>query len=248
MTRRGAPRLQPMTVTGYLDLKARRRQAEAAAQPTQRAICPTCHKAARTCYCQHIRPFTTGPLFVLLIHPKELRGRVGTGRLTHLCIRNSRLVEGIDFTRDPAVNALLLNPTLWPVVLYPGPSAMDVGADAGARLDALVPPGRQLVVFVIDGSWACAKKMLKASTNLQALPQIRFTPPGRSIYQIRRQPAAACLSSLEAVHFLIGTLNASSRWRSEPGHDNLIDVFRRMIEQQLGFVERPGQKATRGLR
>lgn len=237
-----------MTVEGYLALRARRREAEAAALPRRRPICPTCHKAARTCYCQHIRPFATGPRFVLLIHPRESRRRVGTGRLTHLCIRNSSLIEGIDFTRDPAVNALLADPANWPVVLYPGPDALDVGAGGAGRLESVVPPGRRLVVFVIDGSWATAKRMLRESANLRPLPQVRFTPPGRSIYQIRRQPDDACLSSLEAVHHLIGLLNASPRWRSEPGHDNLIDVFRHMIDQQLGFVAYPGQKATRGLR
>lgn len=227
---------------------ARREQQGRRAEPRVRTVCPVCRKAANTCYCAHIRSFNAGPTFVILIHPKENRKRVGTGRLCHLCIRNSELIAGIDFSGDARVREILADPTKWPVVLYPGPNATDIGEAGGATLAASVPAGRQLVIFVIDGSWACARKMLRLSANLRALPQIRFNPPSRSIYQIRRQPKDLCLSSLEAMHFVIEYLNGTARWRSEPGHENLLEVFRLMIAQQLAFVVHPDQKATRGIR
>lgn len=216
--------------------------------PGQRPVCPACRKARNTCYCARIQSFNSGPRFVILIHPKESRKRIGTGRLSHLCLRNSELIEGIDFTDDARVNEILRDRASWPVVLYPGREALDISAAAGADLESLVPAEKQLVIVVIDGSWSCAQKMLRLSSNLRRLPQIQFTPSRRSIYEIRRQPREGCLSSLEAIHFVIERFNGSNRWRSDPGHENLLEVFRFMIAQQLSYVAHPKQKAKRGVR
>lgn len=161
---------------------------------------------------------------------------MGTGRLTHLCIKNSDLIEGVDFTHHEAVNAIVNDESNWPVVLYPGPAAIDITKDGARKLDAVVPLGKKLVVFVIDGSWFCAKKMLRVSLNLQTLPQLKFAPPHKSIYGFRRQPKAICFSSIESVHFVIKQLQDSSRWRSDAGFDNLLEVFKVIIRQQLSHL------------
>lgn len=211
-----------------------------------RPLCLTCRKSASTCYCSRIRAFDAAPEFVILIHPKENRKRVGTGRLTHLCLSNSVLLSGVDFTRNEAVSRILADPGNWPVVLYPGPAAIDVSRGAAATFEELVPRGKKLVVFVLDGSWSCAKKMLRVSANLRQLPQIRFDPPHRSTYRIRRQPRDICFSTVEAVHFMIDQLGASERWKSGAGHENLLEVFRHLVERQLSHVAGPGQRAARG--
>lgn len=230
-----------------MDLKTYRAkqavQKQIASLSTHRALCRKCRKASLTCYCKHIEPFTSKPQFVILIHPKENRKRVGTGRMTHLCISNSVLIEGVNFTNNDTVNQIIQNPGNWPVVLYPGKDALDITKNARSKLEAFVPPNKKLVVIVIDGSWPCAKKMLKMSSNLQKLPQICFVPPHRSIYQIRRQPRDICFSTVEAVHLIIDQLGGKSQ-----EHENLLAVFRVMIAQQLDHVARPGQRATRGAR
>ncbi|MGK5085527.1 tRNA-uridine aminocarboxypropyltransferase [Bdellovibrionota bacterium FG-1] len=213
-----------------------------------RVICRKCRRAVKACDCSHIKPFASGPRFVILIHPKENRKRVGTGRLTHLCITNSVLVEGVDFSTDPVVQQIVQDSANWPVVLYPGPQAMDLTENAGGQLEALVPAGKNLVIFILDGTWFCAQKMLKVSTNLRQLPQIMFTPPHPSIYQFRRQPHALCFSSIEAVHVMIERLNESPRWRSAPGHDSLLEMFQRLIDRQLSHVKHFQQRAVRGKR
>jgi len=237
-----------MDLETYLALKLERSREQTLERPHQRPVCTVCHKSSKTCYCARIKPFVAGPRFIILIHPKEFKKSIGTGRLSHLCIRNSELIEGIDFTDHKRVKEILADRTNWPVVLYPGPDAVDISGDAGSKVESQVPAGKTLVIFVIDGSWSCAQKMLRVSANLRQLPQIRFTPTSRSTYKIRRQPRAACFSSLEAVHFVIEQFNGSSRWRSDPGHDNLLEVFSFMIEQQLSFLAHPQQKAKRGIR
>lgn len=240
--------MKKISLDAYRTKKLESTLAESNSATRFRAVCRNCRKATSTCYCARIKPFTSAPEFVILIHPKENRKRVGTGRLTHLCIKNSILLEGVDFSRHPVVDAILADESRWPMVLYPGPGSVDVSADATAKLESLVPSSKKLVLFVIDGSWFCAKKMLRVSRNLSKLPQLKFTPPNRSIYQIRRQPKAICFSTLEAVHFMIDQLSGSKRWPCDQprAHGNLLEVFRFMIDQQLAHVSEPGQRAVRG--
>lgn len=199
--------------------------------PSGRTQCQRCRKASSTCYCARIRPFASTPRIIILIHPKESRKRIGTGRLTHLCLSNSLLIEGMDFSADERVLGVLADPTLWPVVLYPGKEAADLGGDGAAALKRSTPAGRELVVFIIDGTWYWARKMVQANPWLALLPQVRFTPPRASGYgKVRRQPRGHCFSTVEAAHFLIDRLGPASR-----DHDNMLEVFEAMVAQQLAF-------------
>jgi DTW domain-containing protein YfiP len=197
----------------------------------ERDLCRFCLKPAVTCYCAELRPFEASFALVLLQHPLERKRSIGTARMTHRCVRNSQLIQGESFAHDPVVNALLDEPANHCVVLYPGARSLDIGALPPEERRAWVPADRRLVVFVIDGTWFCAKKMLGGSPNLQRLPQIRFSPVNESEYVIRKQPRPHCLSTLEAVHRLLRIL--------EPGaehHDSLLDLFRGMVARQIEFA------------
>jgi DTW domain-containing protein YfiP len=167
---------------------------------------------------------------VILTHPIERRMKTGTGRLTHICITNSIFLEGVEFRDDPRVNGLIRDPRYFPVVLYPGMNAVDVSAMAW-------PPDRRLLIFVIDTKWGHAKGVLNRSPNLKALPQIRFSPSKPSAMQFREQPRFECLSTIEAVHFLLEHL-APGR----PEHANLIYAFDKMVRRQLDFESTPTRR------
>jgi DTW domain-containing protein YfiP len=87
------------------------------------------------------------------------------------------------------------------------------------------------VVFVIDGTWACAKTMVSRSRNLMSLPQICFTPARTSEYQFRRQPHALCLSTIEAVHQILEILEP------EVDPSPLIELFRNMVKKQVTYTK-----------
>jgi len=97
---------------------------------------------------------------------------------------------------------------------------------------ALVPAGRQLSVFVLDGTWKSARKMLRLSRNLASLPMICFEPQSPSNYRIRRQPKAHCYSTLEAIHHVLDLFTP----RGSSAHDNLLTVFRSVIDRQLAYT------------
>lgn len=215
-----------------------------------REFCLTCRKAKVTCYCARLSPFESDPRFVILVHPRESRNSVGTGRMLHLSIRNSLLIEGHDLSRDDRVNGLLKDPSLHCALLYPGARSLDLNQCSPDEARAFTPPAKRLVLFIVDGTWDQARGMINRSANLSALPQLRFTPENRSAYEIRQQPRDYCLSTLETAHWIIERFAKLGICSRPPGnaHDGLLEVFRFMVGQQIDYAARnPGQR-TEGIR
>jgi DTW domain-containing protein YfiP len=211
-------------------------------------LCPRCHWLPHICRCPWIRPFATRTRFVLLMHPKEARReRLGTGRLAHAALPESEIIVGVDFTRDPRVNALIADPGNLCMVLYPGERALDLSAGDVTPLLRETAAGRRLTVFLIDGTWQCAKKMMTLSGNVRALPRISFAPAGESVFEIKEQPAPWCLSTLESIHRFLDEADRRGL-ESLPGRpqDTLMDVFRSMIEFSLRCASDPSLNSYRG--
>lgn len=183
----------------------------------------------------------SGPLFVILMHPKERKDRAGTGtgRITHLSISNSVLLEGLEFEGHPVVDSVLKDRSLQPCLLYPGPGAIDLETNfleyRKANPGALRP-----AVFVIDGSWSCSLKLLKRNQWLLNLPKVSFTATHESRYTFKKQPHAECLSTLEAVYSLIDIFNKNEFFQTTPkdGHQTLVEVFSSMVEYQVSCTGR----------
>jgi DTW domain-containing protein YfiP len=192
-----------------------------------RNLCHQCLKSEVLCYCKELKPFRSNTVIALLQHPLERRRTVGTARMAHLTIENSLLIPGIDFNENEEVNRLIADPTKHCVVLYPGRRSLNISALSHEEIAQSFPAGKTLVVFVIDGTWACARTMVSRSPNLVRLPQICFTPTRTSEYQFRRQPKPLCLSTIEAVHQILEIL--------EPKVDPspLIELFRDMVKKQV---------------
>jgi len=194
-----------------------------------RDLCLKCFRSQATCLCDDVVPVRPEIEIVILLHPMERKRSIGTARLTHLCLTNSRIITGATFNDHPSVKQILADPEKVCFVLYPGPKSTNIEEQLPAQMTEAKQLGRQVVVFVIDGTWPCAKRMLRKSTILHSLPQISFHPTKTSEYQIRKQPESYCLSTVEAVHRVLGIL--------EPSLDasNLLHVFRELVKTQLGY-------------
>lgn len=202
-----------------------------------RETCYRCFWPKGLCWCGSITPMPTRTRFVFLMHPKEYKQeKAATGRLTHLCLPNSELVMGIACDEVPRVQELLGDPRNYPVLLYPGAHAVNLSdrAAASPALEHLTQTltHRQLVVFIIDATWALGRKMVKLSPGLQRLPRVMFTPTAPSRFIIKQQPAAGCLSTLEAVHELLVAL-AAKGLDEYPLPDQLLGLFDRMQAVQI---------------
>ncbi len=214
-----------MDLQEYLRKKERRALEEKA----PRAACHRCRRPRPSCYCLRIQPFSPAPQFVILIHRNEARRSVATGRMAHLCLSNSLLLEGTNFSHYDRVNEILADPQLYPVVLYPEARATDITSLSTHQRMALFPKDKQLVIFVIDATWGQAKRVRRLSQNLALLPSIRFTPPAPSGFLVRKQPRPDCYSTIEAIHWLLGALHPPV----ETERANLLDVFTFMVDMQV---------------
>jgi DTW domain-containing protein YfiP len=172
----------------------------------------------------------TTTLFVFLMHPKEFKQeKAGTGRLTHLCLKNSEIHMGVGFDDDAAVQSLIHDPRNHAVLLYPGIEARNLSK---GDLPAAELAGRRLVVFILDATWSGARKMLKLSPSLQRLPRVMFTPSALSRYVIKQQPQEGCLSTLEATHELLIALEKSGLDHYTLP-EQLLGLFKRMQDYQI---------------
>lgn len=208
--------------------------------------CLRCFLKPQGCYCGKIRAFDPGLRFVILIQYREAKRHVATGRLSHLCLQNSELIEGYDYTHDPRVNEILADPRLFPLVLYPGHGSVNLSRLGEGEKRSLFPAHKEPVVFVIDGTWTSARKTMQRSANLASLPRISFDLAAPSRIRLRQQPAAHCLSTVEAIHRVVELLGKA------PAHrDHLLEVFDFMVDQQVRLtpaVRRPRSLARNALK
>lgn len=190
-----------------------------------RDSCQQCRLSKAVCDCARLQPLTTQTEFVILMHPEESRRRIATGRMTHLMLSTSHLFTAESFESHPHVQALLTDRARDCAVLYPGREAIDI-----ATVQPRSGGPRKRTIFVLDGTWRTAKKMLRLTPALTKLPQIYFTPPRPSTFRVRKQPKASCFSTLEAVHHMLGYYEPELSRR-----DHLIEMFDLMVERQIRY-------------
>ncbi|MEI9954073.1 MAG: tRNA-uridine aminocarboxypropyltransferase [Pseudomonadota bacterium] len=189
-----------------------------------REMCWECRRPMRVCYCAAVQPIETRTRVVILQHPRETDVPINTARIAELSLSNSTLHVGVDFARDETLRAALSDPAAPPVLLYPSADAKDLALEA--------PPG-PVTLVVIDGTWWQASKVFKQNPFLRALPRYGLAPSEQSRYRIRREPAAHCLSTIEALEAALSVLECRPG-----GFPELLKPFDTMVETQLDFVNR----------
>jgi len=203
------------------------------------------------CWCGLLRPFTIGFELALLVHPKEARVAIGTARVVQRAIAGSHHLVGDAFEHDARLDRLLDRPDLYPTLLFPSPAAFDLTHATPDAARAFFPPSRRPLVIVADGTWTTAKKLLRQSPRLLALPALRLSPATPARYgALRREPRPECWSTLESVHHVIDRLDALGVAAAPPGraHDHLLELLDSTIERQLAFEPPEHRGATRGRR
>lgn len=195
-----------------------------------RELCFDCFRPKSSCYCKYTKKIDCNIKFVFLMHPKEAKKqKTGTGRLASLCLPESEIIVGIDFTQNKRIQTLLSDPQYYPVLMYPGDDA--INAKEGNFSQRL--SGKKLLVFIIDSTWFCSKKMLKLSTNITSLNKISFYGKYKSIFTFKKEPGEYCISTIESCYYLIKELQEEKYVDSKIDPSPLMNVFKKMIEFQL---------------
>lgn len=195
----------------------------------QREVCYTCYRPKSSCVCQYtINPINTNTKFVILMHPKEYRKtKNGTGHMTNNSLENCELYVGIDFTNHSRVNELLNDKTYEAYILYPDVNSIKLNTQK-------LPNEKKALVFIIDSTWPCSKKMLRLSKNLHNLKKVSFEHDKSSQFKIKTQPNQYCLSTIESTLCLLELLNLQNIENiSTNSLENFLTPFEKMVEYQV---------------
>lgn len=207
-----------------------------------RELCLICNRSQATCFCKYTKPFDTRTRFVILMHPREYkRQRTGTGRVTRLSLINSEILVGVDFTQNARLLEILQSDVYLPMLLFPGAGALEAGTQAFRELLGNKIP----LVLILDATWSSARKMLRSSPNLAALPSISFSATGTSRFAIKRQPRDFCLSTIEAAYHTLEALDASGFESLQNRHSALLHTLDQIVDFQLGCEANPGLPSHR---
>lgn len=195
-----------------------------------------------SCICKHLCPFQTRTRFIILMHPKEYKKeRNGTGRMTQLQLENSEIIVGVDFTHNKRVNELLGNENSNSFLLYPGEETFNLSVEKGPEMVSFM--GENPVLFILDGTWPCARKMIKLSKNLQALKRVSFDNTIESKFLFKQQPAALCLSTIESVYTVLNLLNQGGL--EQCNTKSLLLPFMKMVDYQVNCMLNPSDQNYR---
>ena len=207
-----------------------------------RRECYKCMRPAVSCICKSTNPVQTKTRFIILMHPKEYKKeKNGTGHMTKLQLKNSEIIVGVDFTNNKRVNEILNREKSNSFLLYPGKDNFNLSIREGSEITSFM--GINPHIFLLDGTWPCARKMLKLSKNLQNLKRISFDNKIQSNFIIKQQPDALCLSTIESVYTVINLLRKSDLEKCNT--KDFLEPFRKMIEYQIECIRKPNNKNYR---
>ncbi len=185
-----------------------------------RSVCYRCHKAQLQCVCQGLEPVHNRTRITVLQHPRERHHPLGTARLLRLGLDNVHLQVCYDLLADSHLQAQTLGQASG--ILYPHARAKPLRGNEAEPPDNLI---------VLDGTWSQARVLYRHNPWMHALPHYSITPDGIDRYRIRREPAAHCASTLEAVVFALQALEPDT-----PGLTHLLAHFSSMIDRQVACI------------
>ncbi len=199
-------------------------------------------RPSSTCICKLISPLKTKTRFIILMHPKEYRKQKnGTGHMTKLQLENSEIIVGVDFTNNSRVNEILAKENCSSFLLYPGKDSFNLSTSKSSEVSSFM--GNNPNIFILDGTWPCARKMLKLSENLQKLNRVSFDNKIESKFIIKQQPESLCLSTIESVYTVINLLKEGGLEHCET--KSFLIPFEKMIAYQLDYMLNPNSENYR---
>lgn len=207
-----------------------------------RKKCYQCKRPSSSCICKYTNPISTNARFVILMHPKEYKKeKNGTGHMTKLQLTNSEIIVGVDFTENKRVNEILNKENNNSFLLYPGKENFNLSKRKSSEILPFM--GKKPNIFILDGTWPCARKMLKLSKNIQQLKRVSFDNEIKSKFIIKQQPESLCLSTIESVYTVINLLIKGSLEQSDT--KKFLLPFQKMIDYQVECILNPDNKNYR---
>jgi DTW domain-containing protein YfiP len=170
--------------------------------------CERCLLQRRVCLCAAIPTLPTRTRIVIVRHHLERHRSSNSGRLAHLALPNSEIIEHGGAGGPAALPRL---DGAW--LLYPqGEVAREVPAS---------PPG-QLVV--LDATWSQARRMYRKLGALRGLPILHLPEAPMAAARLREAPAPGMVSTIEAIAHALRFLEGEAGAAAAAALERLFEV------------------------
>lgn len=156
--------------------------------------CDACGLPVNTCICSRVPALKTRTQIWILSTEKEFHRPSNTARLLKLMNPQSTEIHLWERTREPAaLLEKLRQGSYTPFLLFPAETEAEEAEHAIAPLSEKPP-----AFIIIDGTWQEARKIIRKSHYLNALPRIFLSGDAGSVYSLRRGVKPGNLCTLEA--------------------------------------------------
>lgn len=145
--------------------------------------CPRCLLQQRVCLCAEIPTVATRTRVVIVRHHLERHRSSNSGRLAHLALPNSEIIDhggAGGLAKPPALAGAWL--------LFP---------EGDVTHTAPVPPPERLIV--LDATWSQARRMYRKLEWLRGLPILRLPDEPMQKARLRESPGEGRVSTIEAI-------------------------------------------------
>lgn len=175
--------------------------------------CARCLYLPALCLCSALPRLLTRTRVVIVRHYREVTRSSNTGRLAHLALPNSELLDhGMPGTPPTALSRELLDGA---ALLFPGGEPIGQGE---------LP--RALVV--LDATWSQARRMRRKVRGLERLRTVSLTTAPTERPRLRASPGEGKVSTLEAIAYALGELEGAA---GPDVRDRLIELFELAVER-----------------
>lgn len=169
------------------------------------ARCERCLFQRRICLCGEIPALPSRTRIVIVRHHQERWRSSNTGRLAHLALPNSEIVDygGGEPARLPELTGAWL--------LYPEGPTVELGE----------PPAR---LVVLDATWSQARRMYRKLHALRGLPTLRLPDGPMAAARLRESPGPGRVSTIEAIARALRLIEGPAGEAAEAGLLRLFDL------------------------
>ena len=158
--------------------------------------CQRCLLPEKNCLCATLAPKQARSRFCLVMFDSEPMKPSNTGRLIADILPDTEAFGWSRTDPDPALLAVVQNPDLQPLVVFPH-SYADPGRPV---LHAPPLSGKPPLFIMLDGTWTEARKMFRKSPWLDALPvmSVNLTRPSNYLLRVAHAAGQHCTAEVAA--------------------------------------------------
>ncbi len=161
--------------------------------------CERCRLHAELCICAQIPSLDLRTRISLLMHFQEKAKPSNTGRLAHLCLKNSEIRYRGNPDGKPLDLAGLFDEDYETWMLYLSPESETLSEQLGKRA------AKPVRLLVLDGTWSQASRLgAKMATQFPGMKHVKLSAGKPSEYRLRTEHHPDGLATFEAIARALG--------------------------------------------